>query len=112
MYSTCVGSAQLSVLYVIQTRILFSVRLVASLTQSNRSAQCLQAVTIQGVNNSQASCLQGFSFCDKQDSTLTSVITYSADPYTVDGTPTQVRGHHWGCLGAAFSPANQSNMCA
>lgn len=57
----------------------------------HRSAQCLQAVTITGVNNSQASCLPGFSFCDEEDLTRTSIIAYSVDPYAIDGTPSQVR---------------------
>lgn len=43
------------------------------------------------MNNSEARCLPGFSFCNEEDPTLTSVVTYSADPYTIDSTPTQVR---------------------
>ena len=64
----------------------------------------MQAVIIQGKNNSQASCLPGFSFCDEEDLTLTSVITYSVDPFAIDDTPTQVNGGKWvggGCFNHA-----------
>ncbi|KAL3141980.1 hypothetical protein ABBQ32_004625 [Trebouxia sp. C0010 RCD-2024] len=60
------------------------------LLQPPTSTASSQAVTIKGVNSTEASCLQGFSFCDEGDPTLTSVITYSADPYTLDAVATQV----------------------
>ncbi|KAL3153466.1 hypothetical protein ABBQ38_011799 [Trebouxia sp. C0009 RCD-2024] len=60
------------------------------LPQPPASTASSQAITIKGVNNTAASCLPGFSFCDEEDPTLTSVITYSADPYTLDGVATQV----------------------
>ena len=54
------------------------------------SSVFVQAVAMSRVlNNTAGGCLPGYAFCGVQQS-LTSVTTYSADPYTVDALTTKV----------------------